>query len=173
VFLQVLPADWQLLSDNGFQDLPLMNLTSFSQVHIQILVFSSLAVHYIKDFDSFVASVNRILVESGVFIFSQEHPLTTAPPAGASWTRDKNGNVLYYNLMGYMRSGQRSTTWIVNNVIKYHRPFSEILNAFLDNGFAIEKMIETVPAEETLKRLPHYEKDLDKPNFLLMKTHKR
>ena len=81
------------------------------------VVFSSLAVHYIKDFDSFVAGVRRILVDSGIFIFSQEHPLTTAPPAGASWTRDKNKNVLHYNLMGYMRSGQRSTTWLVDNVI--------------------------------------------------------
>jgi len=137
------------------------------------VVFSSLAIHYIKDFDSFVASVNRILVEGGVFIFSQEHPLTTAPPAGASWTRDKNRNVMHYNLMGYMRSGQRSTAWIVDKVIKYHRPFSEIVNTLIDNGFVIERMIETVPTEETIKRLPHYEKDLDKPNFLLMKTCKR
>ena len=137
------------------------------------VVFSSLALHYIKDFDRFAASVNRILVEGGGFIFSQEHPLTTAPPSGASWTRDKNGNVLHYNLMGYMRSGQRSTTWIVDNVIKYHRPVSEIVNALIDNGYAIEKMIETVPTEETIKRLPYYEKDLDKPNFLLMKTRKR
>ncbi|MDD4717212.1 MAG: class I SAM-dependent methyltransferase [Eubacteriales bacterium] len=137
------------------------------------IVFSSLAVHYIKDFDSFVAGVSRILADGGVFIFSQEHPLTTAPPAGASWTRDENKNVLHYNLMGYMRSGLRSTTWLVDNVIKYHRPFSEIVNVLIDNGFAIEKMIETVPTEETIKRLPHYEKDLDKPNFLLIKAQKR
>lgn len=101
------------------------------------------------------------------------HPLTTAPPAGASWTRDENKNVLHYNLMGYMRSGQRSTTWFVDNVIKYHRPFSEIVNALIDNGFIIEKMIETVPTEETIKRLPHYAKDWDEPNFLLMKACKR
>ena len=137
------------------------------------VVFSSLAVHYIKDFDSFVAGVSRILVDGGVFIFSQEHPLTTAPPTGASWTRDENNTVLHYNLMGYMRSGQRSTTWIVDNVIKYHRPFSEIVNALISNGFTIDKIIETVPAEETIKRLPHYAKDWDKPNFLLMKAHIR
>jgi len=137
------------------------------------VAFSSSAVHYIKDFNSFVAGVSRILVDGGVFIFSQEHSLTTAPPAGASWTRDENKNVLHYNLMGYMRSGQRSTTWFVDNVIKYHRPFSEIVNALIDNGFIIEKMIETVPTEETIKRLPHYAKDWDKPNFLLMKVRKR
>lgn len=134
------------------------------------VVFSSLAVHYIKDFSSFVVGVSRKLVNGGIFIFSQEHPLTTAPPAGASWTRDENMNVLHYNLMGYMRSGQRNTTWFIENVIKYHRPFSEIVNTLIGNGFVIEKIIETVPTEETIKRLPHYAKDLDKPNFLLIRA---
>lgn len=136
------------------------------------VVFSSLAVHYINDFNSFVAGVGSALIDDGVFIFSQEHPLTTAPVAGASWTRDENMNVLHYNLTDYMRSGQRSTTWIVDNVIKYHRTFSEIVNTLITNSFSVEKMIETVPTEETIKRLPHYAKDLDKPNFLLIKARK-
>ncbi|MEN6315326.1 MAG: class I SAM-dependent methyltransferase [Clostridiaceae bacterium] len=148
-----------------------MSDLSYVDEHFDV-VLSSLAVHYIKDINSFIAGVGRILADRGVFIFSQEHPLTTAPIAGASWTRDENMNVLHYNLTDYMRSGQRSTTWIVDNVIKYHRPFSEIVNALIANSFAIEKMIETVPTEETIKRLPYYAKDLDKPNFLLMKARK-
>lgn len=48
------------------------------------VVFSSLAVHNIKDFNSFVADVSKILSDGGIFIFSQKHPLTTAPPARAS-----------------------------------------------------------------------------------------
>lgn len=69
-----------------------------------------------------------------------------------------------------MRKG--AATWFVDNVIKFHRPFFEIVNALIGNGYAIEKMIETVPTEETIKRLPHYEKDLDKPNFLLIRVRK-
>ncbi len=52
------------------------------------VIFSSLAVHYIEDFNSFAISVFQLLNHDGYFIFSQEHPLTTAPIAGASWTKD-------------------------------------------------------------------------------------
>jgi len=37
---------------------------------------------------SFAISVFQLLNHDGYFIFSQEHPLTTAPIAGASWTKD-------------------------------------------------------------------------------------
>ncbi len=36
------------------------------------VVFSSLAVHYIKDFNSFIAGVYGLLVDGGIFMFSQE-----------------------------------------------------------------------------------------------------
>jgi predicted TPR repeat methyltransferase len=42
------------------------------------VVFSSLAVHYIEDFDKLVEDINNLLNQGGYFIFSQEHPLTTA-----------------------------------------------------------------------------------------------
>ena len=136
------------------------------------VVFSSLAVHYIMDFCSFAAGVARIMARGGVFVFSQEHPLTTAPITGASWTWDEKTNRLHYNLSDYMRSGQRSTTWIVDNVVKYHRPFSEIANALFANGFSIEKMLEPTPTDETIKRIPKYAKNMDKPNFLVIKARK-
>jgi SAM-dependent methyltransferase len=137
------------------------------------VVFSSLAVHYIKDFKQFVKGVAALLKPGGFFIFSQEHPLTTAPLAGASWTKDENGNALHYNLTDYAKSGKRSTAWIVDDVIKYHRTFSELINTLLNSGFLIEKLLEPVPTEETIGRRPDYAKDLHKPNFLLIKTSKR
>jgi HD superfamily phosphodiesterase len=65
---------------------------------------------------------------SGLFT-DEEHPLTTAPVVGASWSRDENNNILHYNLTDYGINGKRSTTWIVDGVIKYHRTFSDIVNA--------------------------------------------
>jgi len=133
-------------------------------------VFSSLAVHYIEDFSLFVRSVFALLNHDGYFIFSQEHPLTTAPVAGASWTKDENGTALHYNLTDYTRSGKRSTKWIVDGVEKYHRTFSDVVNALSSAGFVIVTMIEPIPTEETIKRDPRWEKDLHKPNFLLVKA---
>jgi len=42
-------------------------------------------------------------------------------------------------------SGERKTRWFVDNVIIYHRTFSEILNSLIQAGFVIEKMIEPLP----------------------------
>lgn len=135
-------------------------------------IFSSLAVHYIENFSLFVSSVNGFLSDGGYFIFSQEHPLTTAPTQGASWTKDDNQNILHYNLTDYAKSGKRSTTWIVDNVIKYHRTFSEIVNTLIINGFTIEKILEPIPTDEIIRRLPYYEKRLHKPDFLVIRAKK-
>lgn len=134
------------------------------------VVFSSLAVHYIEDFNHFCKQLYSLINHDGYFIFSQEHPMTTAPIHGASWTRDTDGNALHYNLTDYARVGKRSTTWIVDGVEKYHRTFSEIINALSSVGFVITKMLEPIPSEETIQCDHRWEKYLHKPNFLLIKA---
>ncbi len=137
------------------------------------VVFSSLALHYIDDFRALVRGVYSLLNAGGYFIFSQEHPLTTAPIGGAGWTKDSDGNVLHYNLTDYACCGKRITRWIVDGVEKYHRTFSEIVNTLVDAGFTVEKMLEPAPTQETIERDKSWEKDLHKPNFLLVKAMKR
>lgn len=137
------------------------------------IVFSSLAVHYIEDFSAFVKGVYDLLSPDGYFIFSQEHPLTTAPITGASWARDDIGNVLHYKLTDYARGGKRNTKWIVEGVEKYHRTFSEIINSLCEAGFTIERMLEPIPTKETIKIDKNWEKHLHKPNFLLIKAKKQ
>lgn len=136
------------------------------------VAFSSLAVHYVKDFAAFVNGVHGLLNPGGYFIFSQEHPLTTAPLTGASWMRNDDGEVLHYKLTDYGRPGFRSTKWFVEGVEKYHRRFSDIINDLCAAGFMIEKMIETEPNEEIIKIDKSWEKDFHKPNFLLIKAKK-
>jgi len=134
--------------------------------------FSSLAVHYLRDFPGFCESVSRLLVPGGTFVFSQEHPLTTAPLAGAGWTRDEDGTALHYNLSDYARSGKRVMTWLVDGVVKYHRTFSELVNALTGAGFVIERMLEPVPSEADLQRDPRLARDFHKPDFLLIRARK-
>ena len=133
---------------------------------------SSLAIHYVRDFEEIAKNVYSILAEGGLFIFSQEHPLTTAPISGAQWVTDADGNLDHYRLTDYARSGKRSVSWLVDGVIKYHRTFSDLLNALITAGFIIEETREPVPTWETVNRLPHYAKDLHKPNFLIIKAKK-
>ena len=135
-------------------------------------VFSSLAVHYIEDFPKLCREVNGLLEPGGYFIFSQENPLTTSRKGGHEWARDENGKVQFMKLSDYARPGIRVSRWFVDGVIKYHRMFSDVVNALTDAGFHIERMLEPVPTEEYIRAVPEAEKDYHKPNFLVVRARK-
>lgn len=136
------------------------------------LVVSSLAIHYVQDYAGLVGRVYSLLNDGGVFVFSQEHPLTTAPTGGAEWVRNAGGEIDHYRLTDYMRTGERSVTWLIDGVIKYHRTFSELFNGLAAAGFRVEEVREPVPSPEEMRRLPRLKKELHKPNFLIIKVRK-
>ena len=136
------------------------------------IVYSSLAFHYIKSFSRLLGNISNLLKDNGLVIYSQEHPLTTAPKDGANWTINENGEPLYYNLSDYMDSGERSVKWFVDGVIKYHRPFSEIVNMLIEAGFKIERIIEPLPDKKALQLIPKMKNDIHKPNFLIIRAIK-
>lgn len=136
------------------------------------VVVSSLAFHYVEDFGGVVRNVYNLLDENGVFIFSQEHPLCTCHSGSNRWTRDENGNKLHLNLADYGVEGERESAWFVENVKKYHRTFSTIINTLIEEGFTIEKMVEPLPTDELLEKYPDYKDLFHKPDFLLIKANK-
>ena len=136
------------------------------------LVISSLAFHYVEDFDGVLAKIHDLLDDSGMFIFSQENPLNTTYSGGQRWEFDEAGNKVCVRLSDYGREGERESEWFVDNVKKYHRMFSTIVNSLIDAGFTIERMIEPEPSAELLKEYPDYIKLYHKPDFLLVKAKK-
>ncbi|MEG0507252.1 MAG: hypothetical protein RR537_07115, partial [Longicatena sp.] len=137
------------------------------------LVVSSLAIHYIQDYDKLIEDVSSLLNDNGIFIFSLEHPLSTAPKNDDRWTKDETGNVKHYNLSSYGIQGKRETQWIVKGVIKYHRTFSTLLNTLITKGFMIEAVEEPLPDENLVKKFPQFKKSYDKPDFLFIKSKKQ
>ena len=136
------------------------------------VVCSSLAFHYVEDFEKLMKEIAGVLNDGGYLIFSQEHPLTTAPLKGHAWTKDEYGNVLFYNLADYMRVGKRSITWLVDGVIKYHRNIAYIINAIAQAGFRIENAFETAPEGDPMAEENRYHKEFHKPHFLIFKAKK-
>lgn len=136
------------------------------------LAVSSLALHYVEDFNGVVKNIYDKLTDDGLFIFSQENPLCTCHSGGDRWTRDENGEKKYLNLAGYGTEGERESVWFVDNVKKYHRMFSTMINTLVDTGFIIEKMIEPLPTEAILKEMPQYRDLYHKPDFMLIKARK-
>lgn len=136
------------------------------------VVFSSLAMHYIKDFSKLCKDIFKLLNTEGYFIFSQENPINTCFTNGNRWTKDINGNVIFSNLSNYSIDGERKSKWFVDDVIKYHRTFSSIINSLVEAGFVIEKLLEPIPDVKTREECPEYAKDIHKPDFLIIKAKK-
>ena len=136
------------------------------------IVVSSLALHYVEDFQEVVKNIYRLLKKDGVFIFSQEHPIVTSHSGGSRWTKNENGEKLHVNLSNYGIEGEREVTWFVDGIKIYHRTFSTIVNTLCAAGFSIEQMIEPLPTAEILKDHPDHADLFHKPDFLLLKAKK-
>ena len=137
------------------------------------VAISSLALHYVDDFSGVVKNVYNLLRAGGVFLFSQEHPLTTCySGTGDRWTKDENGKKIHANIADYCIEGRKDSTWFFEGVQRYHRMFSTIVNTLSDNGFRIVKMVEPYPTEELVRKYPDYYDLYHKPDFLFVKSVK-
>lgn len=136
-------------------------------------IYSSLAFHYIKDFDFFAKVMYSVLNADGQLLFSQEHPIITATVDGnGHFNKDENGTRVSYTFSNYNEPGERKVHWYVDGVIKYHRTFSGIVNALAKAGFVIEEISEPVPEDWAVEKLPTIVKEYIKPNFLIVKARK-
>lgn len=137
------------------------------------VVISSLAFHYVEDFQGVVENVYSLLCEGGIFLFSQEHPFSTCYSGDIDrWTRDADGKKIHLNVANYCVECRCDSTWFVEGVQRYHRMFSTIVNTLADTGFRILKMIEPYPTEELVEKYPEYYDLYHKPDFLFVKAEK-
>lgn len=153
-----------------YLNLPMENLSSLNERFD--FVVSSLAIHYVKDFEKLVSDVFNLLNDDGIFVFSQEHPFNTCFSGGERWTKDEEGNKLFANISNYSTDGLRESSWFVNGVKKYHRTFSSIVNTLVLKGFVIEKFVEPIPTEQMLEKYPEHKDLLHKPDFLVVRAKK-
>lgn len=152
-----------------------MSMTDIDKLNQKFdLIYSSLAFHYIEDLEGLAKIMFNCLNNNGYLLFSQEHPLNTATLDGkGGYNKDENGNRVSYTFSNYNQPGKREITWYVDGVIKYHRPFSKLINALVDAGFNIEKIIEPQPSKEAIEKLPKIVKEFIKPSFIVIKASKK
>lgn len=137
------------------------------------LIYSSLAVHYVEDFETLMQNAYHLLNKGGILLFSQEHPITTCSMNdGNHFVKDENGKPTAYAMSHYALTGLRKTEWFVDGVERYHRTISQVINAVADAGFCIKKIAEPVPDDAALKIRPGLEKDFIKPTILIVKAEK-
>ncbi|MDO6654771.1 bifunctional 2-polyprenyl-6-hydroxyphenol methylase/3-demethylubiquinol 3-O-methyltransferase UbiG [Anaerobacillus sp. 1_MG-2023] len=135
------------------------------------VVVSSLALHYIKSFKSISKKVYDCLKPEGSFVFSVEHPIFTSRDE-QDWYYNKQGKRLHWPVDNYQVEGVRETTFLTENVTKYHRTISSYINDLIDTGFIIRAVNESVPSNEMLKSDPEMKDETRRPMFLLISAEK-
>jgi ubiquinone/menaquinone biosynthesis C-methylase UbiE len=157
----------------SFVELPMEDISSINKKFD--VVFSSLAFHYIEDFDKLMKDIHKLLKSKGTLVFSQEHPLNTA----TILTSNEMENYVfidgkrYYLLSDYNNVSKREVHWNGQNVTKHHRNFSSILNSFVRAGFELEEIQEPMPSKEALSLVEKYKYQKDKPYFVFFRLRKK
>lgn len=155
----------------SFQRLSMEDISKINQKFD--IVFSSLAVHYVEDFDKLMKDVSNLLNPNGMLIFSQEHPIATAI------IRENNipkyiveNDKRYYLVSDYNVIGERKLDWNIEGVIKYHRNFSTIINAIANAGLSIVQMEDSYASPKAIELVEKYKYQKDRPFFAFFKAIK-
>ncbi|MDZ7928070.1 MAG: class I SAM-dependent methyltransferase [Agrobacterium sp.] len=135
------------------------------------LVLSSLALHYVRDLDAAFTRAFSVLKSGGDFVFSIEHPVFTALDK-QDWFYGADGEILHWPLDNYQNEGMRHSNWMADDVVKYHRTVSGILNALLTSGFAITRLAEPRPDPALLAERPEMKHEDRRPIFLIVGARK-
>lgn len=135
------------------------------------VVLSSLAFHYVKDFEPLIQNISKWIKKGGEFVFSVEHPVFTAYGT-QDWYYDAEGNILHFPVDNYYYEGRRKAVFLGEQVIKYHRTLTTYLNTLLQNGFELRHIIEPQPPEEMMD-IEGMKDEMRRPMMLLVSAKRK
>ncbi|MDD6093534.1 MAG: class I SAM-dependent methyltransferase [bacterium] len=140
------------------------------------LVISSLAFHYVENYDKLLKDIYNLLNDNGILLFSQEHPINTGIILNEdchSTSKIKLGNKEYKLVSDYNSIGPRTVNWLGAEYTKYHRNFSTLINTLINNDFKLLKIVEPLADENKLKLNLKYQNQVNMPYFMIIKAEKQ
>jgi SAM-dependent methyltransferase len=124
------------------------------------VVFSSLTLHYVADWEPLFSEFARVLMPGGSFVFSTHHPSMEVGLADYFTVREIDDR-----WSGFGAAAVR--------VRFFHRPLHAILTPLLNAGFRIDAISEPEPDAELAARDPDADRVLrTKPFFLFVRATK-
>ncbi len=143
------------------------------------LVYSSLALHYIEDWERLLDNLRSILEPNAQILFSVHHPIKWG--SQSTKTKEQNSFLLGYsknklNSNSYKVYGDYMTTRQVDyelfNKIPiqfYHRSISTMWNEINNSGYQVLEFLEPKPIEEAKSKIDFWEVYSRIPLFLIWK----
>ena len=123
-------------------------------------VYSSLAMHYLKDWKKVLKGISRVLKRKGLFLFSTHHPIRYGSKRIRSQKVDsclmgyekyKTGRYLVFG--DYLNARETNDLWFNEfTVTYYHRPISDVIGDILRSNFTIVDFIEPKPLKKIQKK---------------------
>jgi SAM-dependent methyltransferase len=123
-------------------------------------VVSSLAFHYVREWDGLFRNLRRVLKPGGWVVFSVQHPHADFEE--------------YDDAENYHERERVSAVWTSFDepveVPAYRRPLSATMTPALEAGFRLDRLREPTPTEEYRRASPdRYEYEATRPNFLCLR----
>ena len=134
------------------------------------VVLSSLALHYVRDYEALMARIAKWLAPGGVLVFSVEHPVFTAQ-GPQDWVYREDGSIAHFPVDDYFIEGPRDAVFLGEHVVKYHRTLTTCLAAVTRAGLMLREVREPQPPEEMMS-MEGMRDELRRPMMLIVRAEK-
>lgn len=158
----------------GKLEFKVMAMEEIDQIHKKFdMVVSSLAFHYVKDFEKLIKDISNLLKPNGLLVFSQEHPMRVC----RVYTNEQSKQVdidgkHYFLISDYQNMGKRVYNWNGTNVEKYHRTIEYIINTLSNSNLNIEHIMPSYATQKAIKLVDKYKYQADLPYYLYIRAKK-
>lgn len=158
----------------GKLEFKVMAMEEIDQIHKKFdMVVSSLAFHYVKDFEKLAKDISNLLKPNGLLVFSQEHPMRVC----RVYTNEQSKQVdidgkHYFLISDYQNMGKRVYNWNGTNVEKYHRTIEYIINTLSNSNLNIEHIMPSYATQKAIKLVDKYKYQADLPYYLYIRAKK-
>lgn len=118
-------------------------------------VLACLVFEHIDEMDAAIDDVGRVLAPGGRFVLMLNHPIVQAP--GSDWVEDHTVEPVerYWRLGPYLVESHTVETVDMGVQIPFvHRPLGRYLNAVVDAGLTVERLLEPPPPDSWVDRAP-------------------
>lgn len=158
----------------GKLEFKVMAMEEIDQIHKKFdMVVSSLAFHYVKDFEKLIKDISNLLKPNGLLVFSQEHPMRVC----RVYTNEQSKQIdidgkHYFLISDYQNMGKRVYNWNGTNVEKYHRTMEYIINTLCNSNLNIEHIMPSYATQKAIKLVDKYKYQADLPYYLYIRAKK-
>ncbi|WP_255170978.1 class I SAM-dependent methyltransferase [Natrononativus amylolyticus] len=123
-------------------------------------IASSLAFHYVRDWEALFRDLRRVLERDGWLVFSVQHPHADFEE--------------YDDAENYHTTERVSADWEsfgdTVTVPAYRRPLAATIQPALEAGFRLDRLVEPTPTDDYRRVDPdRYEYEATRPNFLCLR----